>query len=194
MISLPPYKQEKIMVNKLLMGLGCSSLLLLSHTATAAVVDGYSSYEEMNFVQGTRFATETLEFSQSGRYDLVLTDFNFGSQFENLMVTITTGADSLLSEDGESFMIDYANPEQYEDGNGIFTDNWTFEADAGSYFLTLWADVEGSSIDNNIGFYGLKISGKEIYQPQANVPLPPALLFLGTALIPLAGFRRRRRD
>ncbi len=179
------------MINKFLLGLSSSCLLLLSQTTSAAVVEELV-YEDMNFVQGSRFTTEQIELSSSGEYELTLTDFNFGSQFDSLMITITSGTETILSNQGELFYIDYENTEQYESDNGIFSDSWSFSVeDSGDYFLTLWADV-GNPYDADIGFYGVKLTTMML-DPVVTVPLPPALVFLGSALIPLAGYSRRKR-
>ena len=180
------------MINKFLLGLSCSSLMLLSHSAGAAVVTEELVYEDLNFVQGTRFTTDEIELSGSGEYQLKLTDFNFGSEFSSLMVTITNGTETILSDEGESFFIDYSNLEQYESNNGAFSDSWTFEADAGDYFLTLWAEV-GNPQDADIGLYGVRLTSFEL-DSVVPVPLPPALVFLGSALIPLAGYSRRKKN
>ncbi len=179
------------MANRYLLGLSGGGLLLLSQAASAAVVPSVI-YENRDFVQGSLFSTEAIELTQSGEFELTLTDFNFGSQFENLMVTITTGTDTILSDEGEAFFIDYDDLEQYEGNNGVFSGTWTFEAGAGDYFLTLWADV-GNSQDTDIGFYGVELAALQ-FDPVVTVPLPPALVFLGSALIPLAGYSRRKRS
>ena len=179
------------MANKYLLGLSYSSLLMLSYSANAAVVNNVI-HEDEGFVQRSRFSTEQIELTNPGQYELMLTDYNFGSQFDTLMVTITTGVDEILSEEGESFFIDYTNPGQYEGDNGIYSDSWTFTVDAGTYFLNLWADVNNPQY-NDIGYYGVRLSGLRL-DPVVPVPLPPALVFLGSALVPLAGYSRRKRN
>ena len=180
------------MINKFLLGLGSSSLLLLSQTTSAAVVEELV-YEDKNFVQATRFTTDEIQFSNSGEYKLTLSDANFGSHFDSLMVTITNGTETILSDEGESFFIDYSNPEKYEGNSdsGVFSESWTFQADAGNYFLTLWAEV-GDPLGTDFGYYGVRLTTM-VLDPIVTVPLPPALVFLGSALIPLASFSRRKR-
>ena len=179
------------MANKYLLGLSYSSLLMLSYSANAAVVNNVI-YDDEGFVQGSRFSTEQIELTNPGQYELMLTDYNFGSQFDTLMVTITTGVDEILSEEGESFFIDHTDPGQYESDNDTYFNSWTFTADAGTYFLNLWADVNNPQY-NDIGYYGVMLSGLRL-DPVVPVPLPPALVFLGSALVPLAGYSRRKRN
>jgi len=86
--------------------------------------DGTVVYEKVDMVKNSVAFTDTFEITQGGMYQATLTDFAFPNPFSDSGLNITTSTDTLATLSGPGKV--------------------TFDASAGSYFVSLFAIVDGS--------------------------------------------------
>ncbi len=136
-------------------------------TPYAFTLDG-SGYETVNFFMGTTYESRKFNVLEAGTYQLSIADLVFPNPLAELGVAITT-AQNKLSE--------------------IFGSGSTLlELSAGTHYLNYFAQAQDY---NDLGLFGmtLRLHGSGVSQ----VPVPAAAWLLGTGLIALAGFTRKRR-
>lgn len=137
-------------------------------------IDGVDSGNGGSFVKSTYGVwvdNGKISFDESGSYSMQLTDFSFADTYEHVGAMISTSSESIAQ-------IELRNGEPL-DLNPV-----TFVVEEGEYWLSLFAIAGGSS---NTGTFSLDIGA-------AAVPLPPAALFMGTALLGLVSFSRQRKE
>ncbi len=140
--------------------------------AQAAVV----VFETSELTEGLVFSTTPFEITQydidrtgNSPFDVTLSDFEFPVAYEFLALNITTATDTVLTltEPGTAH----------------------FEATPGTYFanlVTLASELTAPASDTpiNVGSFGVEVTA---------VPLPPAVVLFGSALVGLVGLGRRGR-
>ena len=137
-------------------------MAVLGANAEAATV----AYEDVDFIRGVGYRSDSFTVETAGSYRVTLTDFSIPSAFEELNLTISTNKN----------VIDRV------DGFGQFD----FEAEIGTtYFANLYGDA-GGSLD--LGLYGISVEA--VGGTVAPVPVPASLFMLASALAVLGAFGR----
>lgn len=126
-------------------------------------------FEQVGFLQGKTYFTDAFEILHSGTYEVTLTDFNFPKPLKMAGLNITTATESL--------------------GSLMATGSFTFDANPGNYYLSFFGDAD------HLGQYGIKVAQYGILISAVNaspVPVPGAAWLLGSGLVGLVGFMRRK--
>jgi len=145
------------------------TLLVSAHVSQADTV----VYEDARLVSGDGatyigYFNQSLDLTQAGSYQAILSDFEFPARFGFLGLAISSSTEKM----GEVW------------NSGSFN----FNADAGKYFLGLFYKTDETL---NLGMYGVKLS--YLGHPGASaVPLPAALWLMLTGLMAIAGYRRKQ--
>ncbi len=145
-------------------------VLLLGSHAHAVTVDCSSDIadtvcSETRTVVGSDFSVLAFDVVAAGFYNLDLIDYLWPSEpFSTLSALLTTSAGTVDSLDGAGSLLFFAAP--------------------GRYFLQVFAEVGAGA---SVGLYGVNVT-------LSPVPVPPALLLLGSAcaLFAATSYRRRR--
>jgi hypothetical protein len=132
-------------------------------------------YEDVGFIRGVGFESDSFMVSADGTYRASLTDFNFPVKFDELNFTITTlNADLTGMHEIDSLS-----------GAGWFD----FEASSGITYYANVHGVAGGRLD--LGLYGIGVAA--LNAPVSSVPLPAPLLLLSSALVVIGAFGRGGR-
>lgn len=150
-------------------------LISVSSAVEAGTIDigGSGNNEFVQSVVGTWANSQTISFSESGTYTMSLTDFSFGQSFETLGVMISTSVHTvariIISADD------------------IKNQSLTFNINEGRDY---WLSVFALTGDKKVGAFGVNVVDGTL----APVPLPPAIVFFGTALLGFGSFIRQRKS
>ncbi len=129
-------------------------------------------YEDAKVVSGDSkihmgYFNQRVKLKEAGTYEATLSDFDFPVSFDMLGLSISSSTKKM----GEVW------------NNGSFT----FDADAGKYFLALFYKTDETL---NLGMYGINLN--YLGHPGASaVPLPASLWLMITGLMAIVGFRRK---
>lgn len=137
-------------------------------TPYAFTLDG-SGYESVNFFMGTTYESRKFNVLEAGTYQLTIADLVFPLPLASIGVAVTTAQDKLSEIFGSgSTLVDLS---------------------AGTHYLNYFAQAQDF---NDLGLFGMtfRMHGSGVSQ----VPVPAAAWLLGTGLIALAGFTRKRRS
>ena len=143
---------------------GFYALLFLSVFTIHCVQASEEVFRDSQFISGKETKKLAFQIRSDGKYKLSLTDYQYGNRFDSLQVSIRGN--------GINYNLD---------GSGA---SGTLKLPPGTYF----AYVSGQSDPLlNLGLYGVSLSavsdGIVLPGPEpSQVPLPPALLLLGSAL------------
>jgi len=139
-------------------------------TVHSAPVDDGVIFERVSFLKGEDYFTDELRIGEAGTYQVTLTDFQFPDPLMALGIDITSATESF--------------------GSLIGPGSFTFEADPGEYYLSLF----GKAAD--LGQYGIQVARYDILISEPGnvsaVPVPAAAWLFGSGLVGLAGIIRRR--
>jgi hypothetical protein len=123
-------------------------------------------YEDVGFIRGVGYESDSFTVASDGSYRVTLTDFSFPSEFDQLSLSITT----------------YKSEINFIEGAGWFD----FEASSGiTYYANVYG-VAGGPLD--LGLYGVGVEA--LSAPVSHVPLPASLLLMSSALVVLGAFGR----
>lgn len=114
-------------------------------------------------VIGSDFTVFSFQVAEAGFFDLTLLDYVFPTEpLSSLSLLLSTGTQAIGQLSGEGVL--------------------TFFAAPGEYFIQIFASASSSK---DVGLYGIDV----VVNP---VPLPSALLLLGSAMLAFVFFTRRR--
>lgn len=126
-------------------------------------------YEDVGFIRGVGFESDSFTVASDGDYRVTLTDFSFPSTFEELSLSITTYNSTITSITGAGW--------------------FDFEAKSGTTYYANVFGLAGGPLD--LGLYGIGV--ESLSAPVSSVPLPAPLLLLSSALVVLGAFGRGGR-
>lgn len=172
------------MINKVALCLG-SVMLACGASASTVEIAGYDGNSIVKTVHGVWAYNGKVSFSDSGNYSLSIADFGFPSfhededthDFKFLGAMISTGTEKIAS-------LSYSSGWWKNDVSG-FPAPVEFSVDSGDYWLSVFAKTDAWC---DFGTLGVEIS--EVTQ----VPVPAAGLLMGSAVVGLIGFGRRRKE
>jgi hypothetical protein len=133
---------------------GLLALVMFIPSANASIV-----YEDVGFLDGFEYGTDSFIIGDAGTYKATLTDFEFPAGFDYLALIVTSATDT------------YGSVELTGDTTGMFS----FHADPGTYFASIIGDTGGG-----LGLYGVEIAS--VPEPSTWLLLSAGLLFLGYQL------------
>ncbi len=135
-----------------------------------ASADNGVVYEQVSFLTGSGFFTDSFNIEDAGTYQVTLTDFEFPQPFTTSGLNVTSATASF--------------------GSLMAPGSFSFAADPGQYFVSFFAEAP------QLSQYGIEIaqSGIVIEQPSnvSAVPVPATAWLLGSGLIGLVGAIRRK--
>jgi len=147
------------------------ALFISVHIAQANTV----IYEDAKLVKGDSnthmgYFNQSIKLMEEGTYQATLSDFNFPASFDMLGLSISSSTEKM----GEVWNI------------GSFS----FEADAGQYFLGL---VYKTDEILNLGMYGINLNylGNLNQTEVSAVPLPASIWLMLTGLMTIVGYRHK---
>lgn len=163
-------------IKQLLAGVATVFCCQLAAAASVDIsgIEGVDSGNGGSFVKtsyGVWADNGKISFDESGRYTMQLSDLSFSDSYEHVGAMISTTSESIAKI-------------ELIDGEPVNLNPVTFVVDKGEYWLSFFAVTNS---DSNLGTFGFDVTA-------AAVPLPPAALFMGTALLGLASFSRQRKE
>lgn len=136
-------------------------------------IDGVDSDKGQQIVKttyGVWVDNGKIYFDEAGTYTMQLTDLSFAETYEHVGAMISTTTESIAKI-------------ELKNGDPIDLNPISFVVEEGEYWLSFFAIANSNS---NVGTFGFDVA--------AAVPLPPAALFMGTALLGLVSFSRQRKQ
>lgn len=126
-------------------------------------------YEDVGFIRGVGFESDSFTVASDGNYRVTLTDFSFPSTFDELSLSITTFNSTINSITGAGW--------------------FDFEAKSGTTYYANVFGLAGGPLD--LGLYGIGV--ESLSAPVSHVPVPASLLLMSSALVALGAFGRGGR-